>query len=193
MRTIFFRLPRLAILTMMVILIGGIGAMFSLGRQEDPTLIERYGFILTTLPGADAERMEALVTQPIEAALMELPEVDEIQSVSRPGVSQVSLQVREDLTEAEVDDAWTLIRQKVAFAESQFPAGTNTPEIHRQYVGAATLVVGLVWEGEGYPPLAVMRRMALDLQDRFQRLPGTELTDLFGVPAEEIRIVVDPE
>ncbi|WP_430401466.1 efflux RND transporter permease subunit [Hyphomonas sp.] len=193
MRTIFFRLPRLAILTMMVILIGGIGAMFSLGRQEDPTLIERYGFILTTLPGADAERMEALVTQPIEAALMELPEVDEIQSVSRPGVSQVGLQVREDLTEAEVDDAWTLIRQKVAFAESQFPAGTNTPEINRQYVGAATLVVGLVWEGEEAPPLAVMRRMALDLQDRFQRLPGTELTDLYGVPAEEIRIVVDPE
>lgn len=193
MRTIFFRLPRLAILTMMVILIGGIGAMFSLGRQEDPTLIERYGFILTTLPGADAERMEALVTQPIEAALMELPEVDEIQSVSRPGVSQVGLQVREDLTEAEVDDAWTLIRQKVAFAESQFPAGTNTPEINRQYVGAATLVVGLVWEGEEDPPLAVMRRMALDLQDRFQRLPGTELTDLYGVPAEEIRIVVDPE
>lgn len=193
MRTIFFRLPRLAILTMMVILIGGIGAMFSLGRQEDPTLIERYGFILTTLPGADAERMEALVTQPIEAALMELPEVDEIQSVSRPGVSQVGLQVRDDLTEAEVDDAWTLIRQKVAFAESQFPAGTNTPEINRQYVGAATLVVGLVWEGEEDPPLAVMRRMALDLQDRFQRLPGTELTDLYGVPAEEIRIVVDPE
>lgn len=193
MRTIFFRLPRLAILTMLVILVGGIGAMFSLGRQEDPALVERYGFILTTLPGADAERMEALVTQPIEAALMELPEVDEIRSVSRPGVSQVGLQVREDLTEAEVDDAWTLIRQKVALAESTFPAGTSMPEINRQYVGAATLVVGLVWEGETDPPLAVMRRMALDLQDRFQRLPGTELTDLYGVPAEEIRIIVDPE
>tara|TARA_R110002094_G_scaffold33757_14_gene46419 strand:- start:3441 stop:6554 length:3114 start_codon:yes stop_codon:yes gene_type:complete len=193
MRTLFFRLPRLAILTMMVILVGGIGAISSLGRQEDPTLIERYGFVLTTLPGADAERMEALVTQPIEAALMELPEVNEVKSVSRPGVSQVSLDIREDLSEAEVDDAWTLIRQKVAFAESKFPAGTNTPEIHRQYVGAATLVVGLVWEGEGDPPLAVMGRMARELQDRFQRLPGTELTDLYGVPAEEIRIVVDPD
>ena len=193
MRTLFFRLPRLAILTMMVILVGGIGAISSLGRQEDPTLIERYGFVLTTLPGADAERMEALVTQPIEAALMELPEVNEVKSVSRPGVSQVSLDIREDLSEAEVDDAWTLIRQKVAFAESKFPAGTNTPEIHRQYVGAATLVVGLVWEGQGDPPLAVMGRMARELQDRFQRLPGTELTDLYGVPAEEIRIVVDPD
>lgn len=193
MFTIFFRLPRLTILIIMVILIGGLGAMFSLGRQEDPTLIERYGFVLTTLPGADAERMEALVTEPVEAALMELPEVDEVQSVSRPGVSQVSLQIRDDLTEAEVDDAWTLIRQKVEFARTQFPSGTNAPDIHRQYVGAATLVVGLVWEGEGDPPLAVMRRMALNLQDRFQRLPGTELTDLYGVPAEEVRIVVDPD
>ena len=193
MFTIFFRLPRLTILIMLVILIGGVGAMFSLGRQEDPSLIERYGFVLTTLPGADAERMEALVTEPVEAALMELPEVDEVQSVSRPGVSQVSLQIREDLSEAEVDDAWTLIRQKVELAKTQFPSGTNAPDVHRQYVGAATLVVGLVWEGEGDPPLTVMRRMALNLQDRFQRLPGTELTDLYGVPAEEVRIVVDPE
>ena len=193
MSTIFFRLPRLTILIMMVILIGGLGAMFSLGRQEDPTIVDRYGFVLTTLPGADAERMEALVTEPLEAALMELPEVDEVESVSRPGVSQVSLEIRDDLTEAEVDDAWTLIRQKVEFARSKFPAGTNAPDIHRQYVGAATLVVGLVWEGEGDPPLAVMGRMALNLQDRFQRLPGTELTDLYGVPAEEVRIVVDPE
>ena len=144
MFTIFFRLPRLTILIMLVILIGGVGAMFSLGRQEDPSLIERYGFVLTTLPGADAERMEALVTEPVEAALMELPEVDEVQSVSRPGVSQVSLQIREDLSESEVDDAWTLIRQKVELAKTQFPSGTNAPDVHRQYVGAATLVVGLV-------------------------------------------------
>ena len=173
MFTIFFRLPRLTILIMMVILIGGLGAMFSLGRQEDPSLIERYGFVLTTLPGADAERMEALVTEPLEAALMELPEVDEVESVSRPGVSQVSLDIRDDLTEAEVDDAWTLIRQKVELARTKFPAGTNAPDIHRQYVGAATLVVGLVWEGEGDPPLAVMGRMALNVPDCFGRQQDT--------------------
>ncbi|KCZ94143.1 efflux RND transporter permease subunit [Hyphomonas johnsonii] len=193
MFTIFYRLPRLAVLVMMVVVIGGLGAMFTLGRQEDPTLIERYGFVLTTLPGADAERMEALVTEPVEASLMELPEIDKVTSFSRPGVSQVSVQLSEDLTESEVDDAWTLIRQKVEFAKSQFPAGTSPPDIQRLYVGATTLVVGLVWEGEGDPPLAVMRRMALELEDRFQRLPGTELTDTYGLPKEEVRVVVDPE
>ncbi|MEZ5945634.1 MAG: efflux RND transporter permease subunit [Hyphomonas sp.] len=191
--SIFYKLPRLTALAILVILIGGIGALFTLGRQEDPTLIERFGYVLTTLPGADAERMEALVTEPLEAALMELPELQEIHSISRAGVSQISTRIRDDLTEAEVDDAWTLIRQKVDQARGQFPSGVSTPEVHRQYVGAATLVVTLTWEGEEVPPLAVMRRMALDLQDRFERLPGTELTETFGLPDEEVRVVPDPD
>ena len=70
MRTLFYRLPRLATLAILVILIGGVGAILMLGRQEDPTLVERYGYVLVTVPGADAERMEALVTEPLESALM---------------------------------------------------------------------------------------------------------------------------
>lgn len=193
MRTLFFRLPRLATLAVLVVLIGGLGAVLMLGRQEDPTLIERYGYVLVTLPGADAERMEALVTEPMERALMELPEMDELVSVSRAGVSQIGIQIREDLSEPEVDDAWTLIRQQVEIARAEFPPGATAPIVNRQYVGAATLVVSLTWDGDTEPPLPVMRRMALSLQDRFQRLPGTELTETFGLPREEIRVVADPE
>ena len=91
--SIFYKLPRLTTLAIMVVLIGGLGALFTLGRQEDPTLIERYGFVLTVMPGADAERMEALVTEPLETALMELPELEEIYSTTRAGVSQVGLQI----------------------------------------------------------------------------------------------------
>ena len=193
MTTLFFKLPRLAVLAILVVLMGGLGAILTLGRQEDPTLIERYGYVLTPYSGADAERVEALVTEPLEAALMELPEVDEVTSVSRNGFSQVSLQIRDDLTESEVDDAWTLIRAKVETARSEFPQGVGMPDVTRQYVGAATLVIGLTWEGDAAPPLTVIRRMALDLEDRFQRLPGTELTDTFGLPDEEVRVVVDPQ
>ena len=68
MTTLFYRLPRLTILSIIVVLISGFFAILTLGRQEDPTLVERFGFVLTTLPGADAERMEATVTEPIEPA-----------------------------------------------------------------------------------------------------------------------------
>ncbi|MEO1786203.1 MAG: hypothetical protein AAFR41_04180, partial [Pseudomonadota bacterium] len=70
MYTLFYRVPRLTILAILVAVAGGIGAILTLGRQEDPTLVERYGFVLTALPGADAERIEALVTDPVETALL---------------------------------------------------------------------------------------------------------------------------
>lgn len=191
--TLFFRIPRLAILAILVVLLGGLGALFSLARQEDPTLVERFGSVVVFLPGADAERMEALVAEPLEAALMELPEVKQVETVSRNGVVQVALDIQEHLSEAQVDDAWTLISQKVEQARSAFPQGTSAPQITRQYVGAATMIVSLTWTGESEAPLPVMRRLALDLQDRFQRLGATELTETFGVPAEEVRVVMDAE
>ncbi|MBI1401478.1 efflux RND transporter permease subunit [Hyphomonas sp.] len=191
MLSLFYRLPRLTALAVLVILFGGLGALLSLGRQEDPTLVERFGIVVVTLPGADAERMEALVAQPLEAALMELPELKQVETFARSGVVQVSLNIEDDLTEAEVDDAWTLIRQQVAKAQQSFPPGTSNADITRFYVGASTMIVSLTWTGEGEPPLAVMRRLALDLQNTFQRLNGTELTETFGLPAEEIRVTVD--
>lgn len=193
MRTLFYRLPRLSILFIMVVIAGGIGSILTLGRQEDPTLVERYGYVLTTLPGADAERIEATVTDPIESALLELPEVEEVQSTSRANVSQIGLQIDEGLTEAEVDDAWTLIRAKVDGARANLPQGSSIPEVHRQYVGASTILVGLVWEGEGEPELAVMARFARALSDRFQTLAGTEETEIYGLPIEEVRVIIDPQ
>ena len=94
MRTLFYRLPRLTVLFILIALAGALGAIMALGRQEDPSLVERYGYVLTMLPGADAERIEATVTDPIETAIRELPEVEEVSSVSRANVSQISIRMR---------------------------------------------------------------------------------------------------
>lgn len=193
MRTLFYRLPRLSVLAILVIVAGGVGAMMTLGRQEDPTLIERYGYVLTVLPGADAARMEALITEPLEDALRELPEINQIDSTTRAGVSQVEVEIREDLNGPEVDDAWTLIRSKVDEARPSFPAGASEPIVERVYIGATTLAVGLKWQGDSPPEMAVMARMASQLGDTFRNLPGTEEVELYGLPREEIRVVVDPE
>lgn len=193
MTTLFYRLPRLTVLVILIAIISGIGAILTLGRQEDPTLVERFGYVLTTLPGADAERIEATITEPIERRLQQLPEINEIKSTSRANVSQISIDIREDLTAAQVDDAWTLIRQQVELSRAELPAGVTTPLVERVYVGAATMLVSISWEGEGDPPLAVMARLAEGLEDRFRNLSATEETELFGQPREEVRVIADPE
>ncbi len=191
--TIFYRWPRLTILTVLIIVAAGIGALLNLGRQEDPTLVERYGYVLTYYPGADASRVEALVTDPIEKSLLQLTEIDELISTSRANVSQIRISIREDLSPTKVDEAWTLIRQQVGLAEADMPQGIVAPYVKRMFVGATTIVVGLRWEESGPPPLGIMNRLARDLEDRFQNYDGTEETEVFGEVAEEIRIVADPE
>ena len=191
--TLFYRKAHLTILTVLIILAAGIGALLNLGRQEDPTLVERYGYVLTYFPGADAQRIEALVTEPLESALQELTEIDELISTSRPNVSQIRISLREDISQSEVEEGWTLIRQQVELAKSQMTAGVGEPYVQRQYVGATTLAVAIGWVGEGEPPLAVMNRLAGELEDRFQNYPGTEETEIFGEVSEEIRVVIDPD
>jgi multidrug efflux pump subunit AcrB len=193
MTTLFYRLPRLTILAVIVVLISGFFSILTLGRQEDPTLVERYGFVLTTLPGADAERIEATVTEPIERRLLELPEVNEITAVSRANTSQIAIDIDESLNQAEVDNAWTLIRQQVQLAEADLPQGVSKPFVRRVYVGAATMTVALVWEGDEDPQLAVMARLAEVLEDRFRGLGATDETEIMGLPEEEVRVIADPE
>ena len=74
MATLFYRFHRLTILAIVLLVAAGLGAFFSLGRQEDPTLVERYGIITTPYPGASAERVEALISEPLEDAINELAE-----------------------------------------------------------------------------------------------------------------------
>lgn len=193
MSTLFYRLPRLTILAILITLAGGLAAILTLGRQEDPSLVERFGFVLTTMPGADAERIEALVTEPLEAALRELVEVEQLQSTSRANISQIQIQISDNLTEAEVDDAWTLVRQQVEVVRPSLPDDAGQPEIERLYIGAATLLVALSWTDERPAEMAILGRMAQDLRDDFQNLPGTEEVEIFGLPTEEISVILDAD
>ena len=93
MSTLFYRFPRLTLLSVILLIAAGLGAFMSLGRQEDPSLTERFGTVVTVFPGASAERVEALVTEPIEDAIHGLAEIEDTSSNSRSGISVITLQV----------------------------------------------------------------------------------------------------
>ncbi|MBO6796902.1 efflux RND transporter permease subunit [Maricaulis sp.] len=193
MATLFYRYHRLTILAITLLLAAGLGAFFSLGRQEDPTLVERYGTITTPYAGASAERVEALITEPLEDAINELAEIDETFSTSRSGVSVIGMSIREDLSQAEVDQTWTKIREQVDSVRPFLPAASGAPDVDRQYIGAATIIVALSWADVGEENIGILSRLGLDLERELRNMPGTEETRIFGEAEEEIRVEVDPE
>ncbi|XBQ16092.1 MAG: efflux RND transporter permease subunit [Oceanicaulis sp.] len=193
MVSIFYRYPRLTLLALFLIVVSGVAALGVLGRQEDPTLVKRYGNVVAIYPGADAERVEALVVEPIERALLELVEIDEINSSSRANIGFIDISVREDLTADQVEQAWTLIRDQVALAETRLPDGVLPVQVEQVYLGAATLIVSLDWPEGAEGSSGALSRLARDLEDRLRNVAGTEETHVYGDPQEEVRVVLDPE
>ncbi len=193
MTTLFVRYPRLIVLSIFLVCAAGLAALGVLGRQEDPSLTERFGSVTIILPGADAARMEALVTRPMEAALMELMELDQVRSVTRANVAQISINIREDLNANRVEQAWSLVRDRVAAVRPSLPEGVQNVEVSRHYMGAATLVAALRWPDGSEASLGALSRLARDLEDNLRNVPGTKETDVFGAPEEEVRVILDPE
>ncbi len=87
----FYGNPRGFAVAVLVILAMGWSAFLTIGRQEDPSITNLFATVLTPYPGADPARVEALVTEKIEAELRGVAAISEISSVSRPGLSVIQI------------------------------------------------------------------------------------------------------
>ncbi|PMH01239.1 efflux RND transporter permease subunit [Vibrio lentus] len=177
---------RLLILMTALLMVSGISAFMTLPRAEDPVIINRYANITTSFPGASAERVETLVTEVIENKLRELSEVKLVSSTSRPGVSIVTLELNDVITEPE--PVWSQARDKLSDIESILPAGSHSPDLDSDHTYAFTTITALTWSGAGDPDRLTLGRYAKELAKRLRTLSGTEFVDEYGMPQEEIQI-----
>lgn len=176
-------------LSVIILIIGGLSALLGLPRQEDPRLTNRFPMVITTWPGASAERMEALVTRPLEEAVRTIAEVAVIQADSRPGVSSISIELGDDVTD--VDKVNSRLRDRVSGVP--LPAGATAEFDDERGAVAYSLIVALTWRGEGEPPMDLLGRLGETLAERLRHLSGSERVDTFGGPSEEIRVTLDDQ
>jgi|TARA_B100002003_G_scaffold246465_2_gene276178 multidrug efflux pump subunit AcrB len=186
---LFFQNPRLTILSVLFILIAGIAAVINLGRQEDPSMTERYGVVKTLLPGASASRVESLISEKIETALKEIPEIKELESTSYTGSSIVVIELYEHITSDEVELYWSEVRDKIADVGALLPREASSPELTIKQLSAVTVAFAI--KG-GNTPLSLLTRIAEELKYRLSNLPGTRETEIHGELEEEIHVGVDP-
>lgn len=187
--TISIRKPRFLIMLIAILLVGGLSSYMILPRMEDPILSPRAANISTRYPVADAEQVETLVTDRIEKLIREVEEIKEIRSQSRPGVSLISVELRDDVYDT--DPVWSRIRGKVEDSIAQLPPDASRPQFEELSVRAFAWIGALTWTHESEPNYAILGRFAKDLEDRIRSLGGTEDVEQFGRPDEEILVEVD--
>lgn len=191
LKTLFYDNPRLLILFLALILVGGASSFYVLPRMEDPELTERFALVVTALPGATANRVESLVTEKLEEELQEIDEIKEVRSMSRVGVSTLVIELRDDIYA--VDHVWSRIRDKLEDARLQLPVDATKPDIDVITTKSYSLIAAIVWDKPEPPADALLRRTAKRLKDQLRLVPGTQEVDLFGEPEEEIVVEVDQE
>jgi multidrug efflux pump subunit AcrB len=182
--------PRTLFLLLALIMALGLSALLSLPRQEDPALLERWIRIDTAFAGADAERVESLISIPLEKALAGIAEIKTIKSISRAGNSTLTVTLKDAVTE--VDEVWARVRDRLAFAREHLPEGTGTPRITRLSTMAVSLLVGLVDTRGKASRLDILHRLALQLESRLLMLPDTREVLFYGAPEDEILVEVAP-
>ena len=76
-------------------------AYFQLGQDEDPPFTFRAMALRVFWPGATAQQVAEQVTDKIERTLQEVPYADKIRSYSKPGESQIILEIKDSTRAAE--------------------------------------------------------------------------------------------
>ncbi|KPK61183.1 MAG: hypothetical protein AMJ59_01655 [Gammaproteobacteria bacterium SG8_31] len=176
------RQRRLVLAVAAVLALVGAVAWEGMIRQEDPSFPYRAGFILVAYPGADPERVERLVLEPLEEELAEIEEIDYIQSTVRSG--QVAIRLRLKDYVYDTDTQWDRIRVAVDRAQQAFPEGVGEPIVDDRLVdnASATIVVA------GSNDLVDLAHAADRIEKKLFRLDGVSRVEVVGDPGEQVTI-----
>jgi multidrug efflux pump len=163
----------------------GIFAYGKLSQAEDPPFTFKAMLIRTQWPGATARQVEQQLTDKIEKKLQETPNIDRVQSYSRPGESTVIFFARDNTPPAQVPDLYYQVRKKIGDIRHTLPAGIQGPFFNDEYGDVFGNIYALTAEGFDYPQF---KDAAERIRDELLRVPGVGKVEIFGIQDEKIFI-----
>ncbi len=181
--------PKIFLLFLLFVVVGGLLSFDSLPRQENPQLAERWGDITAVLPGASPERIETQISDILETELREIDEIKILSSNSSTGVGLVGIELKETVSKSQTDEVWSKIENKLRETSNLVPEGTRIDLNHSG--PPTTLLFALQWLGDGEPQMIILSRLASQLKRKLANISNSEKSIIYGDTKEEIYIGAD--
>jgi len=179
---------RVTVVVVIVLLLAGVGAYQSLPRAEDPGFTIRTAVVQTLFPGANPERVENLVTDKIEKVIQEMPELDNVRSESKTGVSIVYVDIQESYTQ--MRPIWDSLRRKVQKALPDLPEEAIGPFINDEFGDVFGIILaitaGQTIEGAPQIQYAELKDIAYSVRDILLRLADAGKVEIYGIQDERV-------
>jgi len=116
----------LVVLALLATVIGSVLILPKLNLDAFPDVTNVQVQINTEARGLAAEEVEQLITYPIEAVMYALPDVEEVRSISKTGLSVITVVFTEG---TDIYFARQLVFERLQSAREQIPNGVGTPEM----------------------------------------------------------------
>jgi len=181
---------RLFVLLLVAILVaGGLFAMVRLPIDAVPDVTNIQVQIVTSAPALGPVEVEQYLTYPVEAAMSGLPDVTELRSISRYGISSVTV-VFEDGTP--LFFARQLVQERLPEAREKIPPGFGAPEMIPPTTGLGEIFHFTV-EGEGFSPMELRDILDWQIAFRLRQVPGVVEVNAWGGLAKQFQVEVFPD
>ncbi len=183
---------RFVILLLVVLVVAiGVWSMLRLPVDAVPDLTNVQVQVLTNSPALSPVEMEQFITFPIETSMSGIPRVAEIRSVTRFGLSNVTIVFEEG-----TDIYWARqqVNERMTEAREQIPAGFGIPAMGPIATGMGEIYQFEVRAKEGYDYNLQQLRTILDWQVAFQlrSVPGVIEVNTFGGELKAYEVQIDP-
>ena len=132
---------RVTIFLTLALVVAGVASFLNMPSQEDPEITIRHAQVTAYFPGMASERVEQLLTVPLEEVIKQIPEVERITSSSQTGSTTINVKVYDRYVD--LQPIWQELRTKLEDYARQLPDGTLGPVVNDDYgrVSVATLAL----------------------------------------------------
>ncbi|MDP2561232.1 efflux RND transporter permease subunit [Psychrobium sp. 1_MG-2023] len=183
---------RLLVLILLVVtLVGAVISIPKLNLDAFPDVTNVQVAVNTEAPGLAAEEVEQLITYPIEAVMYALPDVEQVRSISKTGLSGVTVVFKEG---TDIYFARQLVFERLQAAKELIPQGVGIPEMGPNTSGLGQVYQYLLVADGDSQYDAMSLRSLNDWIVKLLIMPVDGVTDVlsFGGQVRQYQVNIDP-
>ncbi len=172
------------------VLFGGIIAYNNIGKLEDAEIPIKAATVVTVYPGATAHEVELEVTDVMEKAIQKLENVDEITSVSSPGLSFITVNIKSRVKTPQLPQLWDHLRRKVNDAKGSLPSGAMEPIVNDDFADVYGILYAVTADGYNHEDLVKYTEY---IERELLGVDGVRRSQIFGEHTQTIDVVFSSE
>src|SRR5271166_4359770 len=167
------------------LLLGGF-AILRTPREEEPQIVVPMLDVFVAMPGASAAEVEQRASIPMERLFREVPGVEYVYSISRPGMSMLVVRF---LVGTKEEDAIIKAYNKLYSNFDRIPQGVSQPLIKVRSIDDVPIFAVTLW-GKNYDSYQ-LRQIAGELDNQLKQIDDVSETKIIGGLPRQVRVTLD--